>query len=233
MSHWSITLNNKVIKNFSIDEGKRVVIGRGSDADIVIDNTAISRHHTAFEIVPGACFIEDLGSLNGTFVNGNKISSRTQVSEKDNIQIGKFRLSPVEADGGKFALSRSSSVEMDMDEETVFVSQKKLSAEQKASMPGKGGHQLTVIGGRKKGTVIGLDGLSSIKIGKDITCDLVVTGWFIARAQCYIINREGKLFIVPQRSWAATKINGVKIKNEVQLTKGDIIEMSSHKIRFE
>ena len=233
MPHWSITLNNKVIKNFIINEGKRVVIGRGSDADIVIDNTAISRHHTAFELLPGACFVEDLGSLNGTFVNGKKISSRTQVSEKDTIQIGKFRLSPAGTGGGDFPLSQSSSLDMDMDEETVFVSQKKISSGQKTNMPQKGGHQLIVIGGHKKGTVIGLAGLSSVKIGKDITCDLVVTGWFIARAQCYIINREGKLFIVPQRSWAATKINGVKIKNEVQLNKGDIIEIRSHQIRFD
>ena len=229
MPDWNLTLNNKIIKNFTINSGKKLIIGRGSDADVVIDNTAVSRHHTAFELVNKDYFIEDLGSLNGTFVNGKKITERTKLQEKDIIQIGKFRLTPAGAANQKAAVSKSSAMDLDMDEETVFVSQKKQAMPQQAT----DGHTLTVVSGSGQPRVISLDGRSSIKIGKDNSCDLVVKGWFIAGAQCYIINRDNKNFIVPQKSWVGTRLNNQKISEEKILSKGDIIAIKNHQIRFE
>lgn len=231
MSQWTIALNGKIIKTFSIKDGDKKIIGRGKDADVIIDNTAVSRHHTAFEYIVDAYFIEDLHSLNGTFVNGNKIDSRIRIQEKDVIQIGKFQLMPNSAEDRPVTTSQSSS--MDMDEETIFVTQKQVSPAPKESAAQTASHHLTVISGPKNGTVIGLDGRNSIKIGKDSSCDLVTTGWFIAKAQCYIINRDKKHFIVPQSSWIGTRVNGLKIKDEKPLIQGDIIEIKNHQIRFE
>ena len=67
MAVWAIKLHDKVVKQFAIDEGERLVIGRSSEADVVVDNTAISRKHTALERRNGVYFLEDLGSLNGTW----------------------------------------------------------------------------------------------------------------------------------------------------------------------
>lgn len=230
MPEWTLTLNNKIIKSFTINTGKKLIIGRGSDADVVIDNTAVSRHHTAFSLVNKDYFIEDLGSLNGTFVNGNKITKQTKIEEKDIIQIGKFRLSPAGTSGQSGAVSQSSARDLDMDEETVFVAQKK---QVPPSPKPTSGSSLTVISGNGHPEVIGLEGRGSIKIGKDSSCDLVIKGWFIAGAQCYIINRDNKNFIVPQKSWVGTRLNNQKITEEKILNKGDIIAVKNHQIRFE
>ncbi len=49
-------------------------VGRKPDNDIVIDNQAVSGHHASITVEGDKIVLEDLGSLNGTFVNGQKIS---------------------------------------------------------------------------------------------------------------------------------------------------------------
>ena len=48
----------------------RLTIGRGSDCDLVIDEAEMSRHHAVIESPAGGIRLRDLGSANGTFVNG-------------------------------------------------------------------------------------------------------------------------------------------------------------------
>lgn len=52
----------------------RVVIGRADDCDVVLDDPSVSRHHAEIASRPGSApVLEDLGSANGTFVNGRRI----------------------------------------------------------------------------------------------------------------------------------------------------------------
>ena len=69
----------------------RVIVGRASDADFRIDNPDVSRHHAAIYWSSGAIVIEDLGSTNGTMVNGYPVSSTT-ISPDDVIVIGDCRM---------------------------------------------------------------------------------------------------------------------------------------------
>jgi two-component system cell cycle sensor histidine kinase/response regulator CckA len=71
---------------FTVLEGA-VVIGR-SDADLIIPDSEVSRRHARFACGPAGCFVEDLGSANGTLLNGTPISRTTQVSVGDRIQLG-------------------------------------------------------------------------------------------------------------------------------------------------
>ena len=144
LSDWTIQLNNRVIARFSIREGERLVIGRGADADVVIDNSAISRHHSALELRDGTLFLSDLKSLNGTTVNGTKITSRVPITLEDKVGIGKFRLTP--ASDSAQDVSSSYATSMDMEDETVFVSSpKKQQPQQNNKAPSD--HRLTVISG--------------------------------------------------------------------------------------
>jgi hypothetical protein len=70
----------------------RVVIGRAADADFRIDNPDVSRRHAALSWSDGRIIIEDLGSTNGTLVNGHAVSS-TVIAPGDVIVIGECRLS--------------------------------------------------------------------------------------------------------------------------------------------
>jgi ABC-type multidrug transport system ATPase subunit/pSer/pThr/pTyr-binding forkhead associated (FHA) protein len=70
-----------------------VYIGRDNDADIQLNHPNVSRQHALIEKKgDGIYFIKDLGSTNGTFVNGRRITSSTSFTDKDTILIGRFKL---------------------------------------------------------------------------------------------------------------------------------------------
>lgn len=71
--------------------GERTVIGRSPDCDIFLDDVTVSRRHAVLIERSGNFFIEDEGSLNGTFLNRRRIES-AQVNDNDELQIGKYRL---------------------------------------------------------------------------------------------------------------------------------------------
>jgi Domain of unknown function (DUF4388)/Inner membrane component of T3SS, cytoplasmic domain len=64
-----------------------VVIGRASGLDLVLAEDMVSRKHARLAIGPGAITVDDLGSMNGTFVNGEKVS-RATLKEGDRLLIG-------------------------------------------------------------------------------------------------------------------------------------------------
>ena len=229
-AEWTVMLHDRVIAHFTIHEGTKLTIGRSEEADVTIDNTAISRLHASMELKNGVHLLTDLGSTNGTTVNGERISSTVPVSEQDAIAIGKFRLVPEHVEGEQ--MSKSYAMAMDIEDQTVFVS---TARQQRLEQPqaNQADHKLTVIKGEARPTELSLKGKSSIKIGKDLTADLVVGGFLVAKAQCFLVSKKDKFFIVPQRSWAATKLNDVIIKDERLLRKGDTIEIRGVMIRFE
>jgi two-component system cell cycle response regulator len=69
-------------------EEPRYVIGRGHDADIILDGHGISRHHAqVIRLDTGSTAVKDLGSTNGTLVNGEPIEQRA-LHDGDRLQIG-------------------------------------------------------------------------------------------------------------------------------------------------
>jgi len=68
-----------------------LVIGRGRGADVVLAEPTISRAHGAFGHDGGGFFVQDLGSTNGTFVNGARVK-KAPLKPGDEVQMGKLRL---------------------------------------------------------------------------------------------------------------------------------------------
>lgn len=83
--------------------GRPLLIGRGASADLTIADAAVSRHHAEVEVTAGGLRVRDLGSANGTFINGARISEG-HLRPGDTLTIGRpaFRLvdpeSPEEGD---------------------------------------------------------------------------------------------------------------------------------------
>jgi diguanylate cyclase (GGDEF)-like protein len=71
---------------FKIDD-TRSVIGRGTEAQVRVLDDGISREHAAVRIVGGRVMVEDLGSTNGTFCNGIRVTSR-ELADGDKIMLG-------------------------------------------------------------------------------------------------------------------------------------------------
>ena len=72
-------------------EGERTVVGRSPDCEIFLDDVTVSRRHATLVRQGERVTIEDLGSLNGTFVNRHRVES-APLEDGDEIQIGKYRL---------------------------------------------------------------------------------------------------------------------------------------------
>ena len=70
-------------------------IGRSPDCDVFLDDVTVSRNHAVLVERDGRFFVEDEGSLNGTFVNRRRIDS-AELENGDELQIGKYRLTFVE-----------------------------------------------------------------------------------------------------------------------------------------
>lgn len=75
---------------FALD-GEVTLAGRSSDADITLNDVTVSRHHVEFVRGDDQVTVRDLGSLNGTYLNGERITTAT-LSHQDTVQIGRFRL---------------------------------------------------------------------------------------------------------------------------------------------
>jgi FHA domain/zinc-ribbon domain len=65
--------------------------GRHPDSDIFLDDVTVSRRHAEFHRGSGGFTVRDVGSLNGTYVNRERVESAT-LANSDEVQIGKFRL---------------------------------------------------------------------------------------------------------------------------------------------
>ncbi|MFI5428402.1 FHA domain-containing protein [Aeromicrobium sp. UC242_57] len=69
-----------------------VTVGRHPDSDIFLDDISVSRRHATFTRGDAGYAIADLGSLNGSYVNRDRIDGEVTLSGGDEVQIGKYRL---------------------------------------------------------------------------------------------------------------------------------------------
>ena len=80
----------RVGESFAL-EGERASIGRRPDSDVFLDDITVSRDHALLIHRADAWYLDDCGSLNGTYVNRSRIESR-RLEEGDEVQIGKYKL---------------------------------------------------------------------------------------------------------------------------------------------
>lgn len=66
-----------------------VVVGRSSSCHVVLDDGLVSRRHAQFVVSGKAAVVEDFGSVNGVYVNGERVSGQKALRDGDRVQIGK------------------------------------------------------------------------------------------------------------------------------------------------
>src|SRR5258708_30472857 len=82
--------------SFELRSGTPMVVGRAPTSDIPVFDPTISRRHAEVECIDGGVRVRDLGSSNGTFLNGNRVDA-TPVATGDTITFGKVAFKLVQA----------------------------------------------------------------------------------------------------------------------------------------
>ncbi len=116
---------------FPLKGDKQLIIGRSSELDIVLVEDMVSRKHAKITLSGGKITIEDLGSTNGTFVNGEKVKT-SRLKEGDRILVGTSILKLVKAGANAVELS-DAQVKQNLEQVAVVQSQRQT----KTAMTGK------------------------------------------------------------------------------------------------
>jgi len=90
MAKLILSMDGLVLKEIPLTK-ERTTIGRKPHNDIQIDNLAVSGEHAVIVTILNDCFLEDLGSTNGTLVNGNPVKKHF-LQNNDVVELGKYRL---------------------------------------------------------------------------------------------------------------------------------------------
>jgi serine/threonine-protein kinase len=71
-----------------LEEGETKTFGRGSQADVTLGDAVVSRVHCRIRVEGGACYVQDMGSRNGTSVNGRALTEEARLADDDALGIG-------------------------------------------------------------------------------------------------------------------------------------------------
>ncbi|MDO5329333.1 MAG: FHA domain-containing protein [Coriobacteriia bacterium] len=88
--HWTVAVIHgpKELRGVSIQVNGPVIVGRSAGADIVVGAGYVSGRHCRFSLMGSDLFVEDLGSTNGTAVNGQLIDSPYALRNNDTVTVG-------------------------------------------------------------------------------------------------------------------------------------------------
>ena len=99
MAKLILSLDGLVLKEYALTK-ERITIGRKPHNDVQIDNLAVSGDHAVIVTILNDSFLEDLGSTNGTLVNGQPVKKHF-LQNNDVIEMGKYKLKYMSEQGGQ------------------------------------------------------------------------------------------------------------------------------------
>jgi pSer/pThr/pTyr-binding forkhead associated (FHA) protein len=231
-----------------------ITIGRAPDNEVQIDNLAVSSHHARVYTEENRLVIEDLNSLNGTFVNNQRIQ-RVTLKQGDQILIGKHHLvvdmggvaepPPLPDFSKKVAAPKvEETMVLDTKKRKELLAQAMAQAGMGASPAGPEKTQqlagtqpararfatLRVISGKTDQPEYLLSGKLTV-IGKSEMATIKLKGWFKPKVAAQINKRDDGYYIGPADK--TPNVNGQPIHGPTKLNEGDLIEVAGVKLSFE
>ena len=227
MAKIQIKFKDAVIKEAPLTQ-VTLTIGRKEGNDIVIDNIAVSGFHARIVQEDQNYILEDLNSLNGTFLNGQKVS-KYALKHGDIILIGNHTIEfisdkPPETDAARPVIrGRSMNETMVLspsDQKKILVSTEKVEV--------LGGF-IIIEGPTEKKDYLLKDRITTI--GKDDAAVIRIKGFFAPKVAALVNRRKEGYFINPS-SGKDLKINDQKVAQRYDLKDGDIVEIGDLKMQF-
>ncbi|NIT12859.1 MAG: FHA domain-containing protein [Candidatus Dadabacteria bacterium] len=220
-----VTLDSKIVERYVL-KPDITAVGRAQDNDIVINNPSVSRYHLFLQRKDGKVKLKDLGSGNGTYLNGVKVEEAV-IKPEDLILIGKFILKlEIEEDSTlrrqqEYSKKHDGTVIYDTGAQDKYVGKVKHKAQSKGAM-------LRMLGGEE----VMLD-KNVFTIGKGQDADVQIRGLFTSEHQAKIVRLEDGTFrIFNMGSFLnPTKVNGRPVTDQL-LRDYDVIEAGTSKFIF-
>jgi pSer/pThr/pTyr-binding forkhead associated (FHA) protein len=229
-------------------------IGRLPDNTVRIDNLAVSGHHARISWDQDHYVLEDLGSLNGTYVNNERVGKAT-LKHGDSVKIGKHLVEfkhegPVPAFAGAARTGPATpKLEATMLLDTKQAREQLVDKGAPAAGSGPLGISrpawmsepfavakdriglLNILEGKTDQEKYVLTGKMTM-IGKSSMASIKLKGLFAPNTAALISKRDNKYFISPSESKAKVRINGEEVVSQRELSSGDIIEVGKVKAAF-
>ena len=242
MAKLYLKFENSLLKEIRLNQAP-TTIGRLPDNTVQIDNLAVSGHHARITWENDHYEIEDLGSLNGTYVNNGRVS-KVRLRHSDVVKIGKHAIefsnegaAPAEAVAAKTgpAIPKlDATVILDTRQAQEMHAGKPFfapAAMAAAATPVKERiGMLSVIEGKTDQEKYVLTGKMSM-IGKSSMASIRLKGFFAPQSAALISKRENKYFIAPEHK-VKLRINGEEVHSQRELAPGDVIEIGKMKAAF-
>jgi len=240
MSKLVLKFENAVLQEVAVGD-KEVSIGRAPDNAIVIDNPAVSHYHARVFTEEQQLMLEDFGSLNGTFVNGQRIKM-IGLKPGDSVTIGKHTIVVTDSaevrgraldhDASKPATPKiNETVMLDTKERREFLQKVAAVGESAQVAPARLKVPTLIV---KKGktdqreyiltdklTVIGKSGMATVRL----------KGWFVPKAAAQI-NRRGDNSYYVGPGDKVPSVNGQPVAHATKLSPGDVIEVAGVELEF-
>ncbi len=231
------------------DVSEQLTIGRAEGNDLILSEGGVSRKHARFFVDGEATMVEDAGSANGTFVDGEKIEGPTRLTGKSQIVIGDYEIQlklgskplpkvskagarpskePTSANGKavKPAAPRSTRVVAAIKEKPSGGALAKRPGPQKAAGP-----QLRGLTGAITGKTFSLTG--TMIVGRVAGVDMVVDDDSVSRRHAELVVNGREVTVKDLGSANGTTVNGAPISEDTILSPGDIIQFGVVEVMFE
>ncbi|HEX4642483.1 MAG TPA: FHA domain-containing protein [Candidatus Acidoferrales bacterium] len=215
-----------------------VTIGRAPDNDIQIDNLAVSNYHARVYVEAGSLVVEDLNSLNGSFLNDIRVE-RAMLKDGDAILIGKHQILVDQAndaaqpqDGFRKAPAprMNETMILDTHERRKLLDLAAAAGERSQLSPERMRvPTLTVLRGRTDQKEYRIAGKLTV-IGHSEMATVRLRGWFTPEVAAQINKHEDGFYL--GRGDRIPKINGISIQGLTKLNDGDLIEVGSVRLNF-
>ena len=229
-----LKFRDKALKEIPVEK-ELITIGRKPDNDIEIDNLAVSGHHARIFKMEDWFLIEDLHSLNGTFLNG-KMIQESPLKNGDEILIGKhvlkFITTNVSTSGEPEAVLKKgeASETMVIDSKVQQEMLAQISKDRSVTSSGEAMGRFTVLEGSTDRKEYDLPERMT-SIGKESSAKIRLKRFFAPKFAAFV-NRSKEGYFISPASGKELRVNGEVVSGKYKLQDGDVIQVAGIKMNF-